>query len=96
MIGAVMVMRMTYFEPLDLFSPVVSFTIVIMAIIGGSDDAPGPLLGVAFLILLRENLWTTFPEIYMIIVGAMLIGFVLYVPEGVYGRVLSFQRKGTR
>jgi branched-chain amino acid transport system permease protein len=87
MVGAVMVMRSAYFEPLQVFSPVVSFSVVTMAIIGGSDDAPGPLLGALFLVVLSELLWANAPEIYMILVGLMLIGFVLFAPDGIYGRL---------
>ena len=85
MVGAVMVLRSTYFEPLQAFNPVVSFTIVSMAIIGGSDDAPGPLLGALFLVVLSELLWATLPEVYMIVLGVLLVGFVLGAPEGIYG-----------
>jgi branched-chain amino acid transport system permease protein len=87
MVGALMTLRTTYFEPLQLFSPVTSFTIVTIGIIGGSDDAPGALLGAAFLVLLSELLWATAPEVYMIILGALLVGFVLFVPDGLYGRL---------
>ncbi len=85
MVGAIFIMRSGIFQPGDAFNPIVSFTIVTMAIIGGSDDAPGPLLGVAFLVILQELLWANWPEIYMIILGALLIGFVLFAPGGIFG-----------
>ena len=85
MVGAVMVLRSTYFEPLQVFNPVVSFTIVSMAIIGGSDDAPGPLMGALFLVVLSELLWANLPELYMILLGMLLVGFVLGAPDGIYG-----------
>jgi branched-chain amino acid transport system permease protein len=87
MVGGVMVLRSTYFEPMQVFSPVVSFTIVTMAIIGGSDDARGPILGAVFLVVLSEFLWANLPEFYMILVGLLLIGFVLFAPEGIAGRL---------
>ena len=59
---------------------------VTIAILGGSDEVAGPLLGALFLVLLSELLWTCAPEIYMIILGALLIIFVLFVPEGLFGR----------
>lgn len=92
MVGAVMVLRSTYFEPLQVFSPFLSFTIVTMAIIGGSDDAPGPLLGALFLVGLTELLWANAPQLYMIILGTLLIAFVLFLPEGLAGRLL--RRRG--
>jgi branched-chain amino acid transport system permease protein len=41
-VGGVMALRTSYFEPQQTFDPIISFTIVTMAIIGGSDDARGP------------------------------------------------------
>jgi len=86
LVGGLMIMRSTYFEPLQAFSPTTSFTIVTIASLGGSDEVSGPLLGALFLVLLSELLWTRAPELYMIILGVLLIGFVLFVPEGLVGR----------
>jgi branched-chain amino acid transport system permease protein len=85
-IGGLMILRSTYFEPLQAFNPTTSFTIVTIAILGGSDDVPGPLLGAVLLVLLSELLWARAPEVYMIILGVLLIAFVLFVPEGLFGR----------
>ena len=95
MVGAVMILRNSYFEPLDVFNPVTSFTIVSMAIIGGGDDVPGPIYGALGLVLLQELLWANWPEVYMIILGVLLVTFVLRVPEGIHGWILSYQRSRT-
>lgn len=92
MVGGLMILRTTYFEPMQSFSPTTSFTIVTIAILGGSDEVAGPLLGSLFLVLLSELLWTRAPEIYMIILGVLLIAFVLFVPEGLVGRVQRLLR----
>jgi branched-chain amino acid transport system permease protein len=83
MVGAVLALRTTYFEPLQAFTPAISFTIVTMAVIGGSDDARGPIVGALFLGLLSELLWANAPEVYMILLGLVLIGFVLLAPAGI-------------
>lgn len=85
MVGALMALRSTYFETLQVFNPLVSFTIVTMAIIGGSDDARGPILGAGLLVLLSELLWANWPALYMIMLGALLIAFVLTMPYGIVG-----------
>jgi branched-chain amino acid transport system permease protein len=87
MVGALLIMRSTYFEPNQVFDPQMSVLIVTMAVIGGGDRPVGPLLGVALLVVLQELLWASIPQLYMIIVGALLIGFVVWVPGGVYARV---------
>jgi len=85
MVGAVMGLRLTYVEVLQLFNPVVSFTIVTMAIIGGSDDARGPVLGAGFLMILSEFLWSSLPQLYMIVLGILLVTFVLFAANGMVG-----------
>ena len=93
MVGAVMGLRLTYVEVLQLFNPIVSFTIVTMAIIGGSDDARGPLLGAAFLVALSEFLWSSLPQLYMIVLGVLLVLFVLFAPNGIVGLLKGLGRR---
>lgn len=80
-------MRTGYFEPGQAFDPVVSFTIVTMALVGGTDTVRGPVMGAIGFALLSELLWSSFPQLYMIVLGAALIGFVLFVPQGLSGLV---------
>jgi branched-chain amino acid transport system permease protein len=87
MIGGLLIMRSTYFDPLEAFSPQTSVLIVTMAVIGGSDRPLGPMLGVGFLVLLQELLWANLPQLYMIVVGALLIFVVVWLPGGLYGRL---------
>jgi branched-chain amino acid transport system permease protein len=84
-VGGVVALRTTYFEASAAFDPMISFSILTMAIIGGSDDARGPLLGAAFFTFLSELLWAKAPEMYLIFLGIALIAFVLALPEGICG-----------
>jgi branched-chain amino acid transport system permease protein len=92
MVGAVMALRSTYFEVLQVFSPTISFTIVTMAIIGGAGDARGPILGALFLVGLSEALRGTAPQLYLILLGFSLIAFVLFAPNGMVG-LLQWRRR---
>ncbi|MGH6879653.1 branched-chain amino acid ABC transporter permease [Hypericibacter sp.] len=85
MVGGLAALRTSYFEPQQIFSPTISFTVVTMAMIGGSDRARGPIMGALFLVLLSELLWANLAELYMIILGLLLIGFVLFAPSGIDG-----------
>jgi branched-chain amino acid transport system permease protein len=85
MVGGIAALRSGYFEPQQIFSPTISFTVVAMAMIGGSDTVRGAALGAAFLVLLSELLWANLPELYMILLGLLLIGFVLFAPGGLDG-----------
>lgn len=82
MVGAVMALRSTYFEVLQVFSPAISFTIVTMAIIGGAGDARGPAFGALFLVALSEVLRGVSPQLYLVLLGLCLIGFVMFAPQG--------------
>lgn len=95
-VGALSVLRSGYFEPLQMFNPLQSLTMITMAVIGGSDDAPGPLFGVVLLVVLSEVLWANAPEVYMVILGVLLVVFVLGAPDGVYGRIVAAWRRRSR
>ena len=87
MVGAVMALRSTYFVAGQVFDPMISVTVIAMALLGGGDDARGPLLGVLFLALLSEVLWAHAPLLYMVVLGAILVVFVLLVPDGLVGLI---------
>ncbi len=93
-VGSVMVLRQTYFEPAQIFDPVISFSIVTMAVVGGSEDVKGPLLGAAGFVLLSELLWANAPQLYMVLVGLLLIVFVLFAPQGLSGLIPARRRAG--
>jgi branched-chain amino acid transport system permease protein len=84
-VGGVMVLRSTYFDPSQAFDSMISFSMIAMAIIGGSDDLKGPAVGAVFLTILSEMLWSQAPQLYMIILGTLLCCFVLFIPEGLCG-----------
>jgi branched-chain amino acid transport system permease protein len=85
MVGAVMALRSTYFVVGQVFDPMISITVIAMAILGGGDNARGPIIGVLALALLSELLWAQAPLLYMIILGIVLVVFVLLVPQGLMG-----------
>jgi branched-chain amino acid transport system permease protein len=96
MVGSLIIMRSTYFEPLEIFNPQTSVLIVTMAVIGGSDRPFGPMLGVVFLVLLQELLWANLPQLYMIVVGILLIAVVVWMPGGIYGRLQQMMPAAAR
>ena len=83
--GAVMAPRWTYIDPQIAFSPLLSFEVVIMALLGGAGALFGPLLGAVPLVLLFEVLTTTFPTYFSILLGAVFVLIVYALPRGVIG-----------
>ncbi|MCF4167370.1 branched-chain amino acid ABC transporter permease [Zavarzinia compransoris] len=88
-VGALMICRTGYFEPLQMFSPQLSLTIITMCVAGGSDNPWGPLIGALFLNILSELLWDSAPELYTVILGVVLVFVVLRMPEGIYGTAVK-------
>jgi branched-chain amino acid transport system permease protein len=86
-VGGVMALRATYFQPNGAFDPMISFTMIAMTIIGGSDDLRGPVLGALLLTSLFEVLWDVAPQGYMMILGLLLLIFVRFLPDGLTGLI---------
>ena len=83
--GAVMAPRWTYVDPAIAFNAMISFQVVIMALLGGAGALFGPLLGVIPLVLLFEVLTANFPTHFSILVGVVFLVVVYALPNGVVG-----------
>jgi branched-chain amino acid transport system permease protein len=85
LVGAVMAPRWSYIAPNTVFNAMVSFQVVIMALLGGMHRLWGPVLGVIPMIILSEFLSTTFPRAYAILLGAVFLFVVYFLPHGIAG-----------
>ena len=95
--GAVMAPRWTYIDPAIAFNPMISFQVVIMALLGGAVRLFGPLLGVVPLVFLFELLSANFPNSYSILLGAVFMLIVYVVPNGVAGIIeTGWKRSGRK
>lgn len=88
-VGAAMAPRWTYLDP-QVFSPLVSFQTVIMALVGGATSVAGPVVGSVFFGLASELFLHRFRYVYMLALGLTLIVVVLLFPSGLAG----FWRRG--
>jgi branched-chain amino acid transport system permease protein len=88
-VGAAMAPRWTYLDP-QVFSPLVSFQTVIMALVGGATSVAGPVVGAVFFGLASELFLHRFRYVYMLALGLTLIVVVLLFPSGLAG----FWRRG--
>jgi len=94
--GAIMAPRWTYIDPAIAFNPMISFQVVIMALLGGAGALFGPLLGAVPLVLLFEVLQANFPNAYSILLGAVFILIVYGLPRGVIGLVEDWRPASSR
>jgi branched-chain amino acid transport system permease protein len=83
--GAIMAPRWTYIDPAIAFTPVISFQVVIMALLGGVQRIYGPVLGVVPLTLLGEWLNASFPNHSSLMLGLIFLAIVYLLPRGVAG-----------
>jgi branched-chain amino acid transport system permease protein len=87
LVGAVMAPRFGYLSPEFAFNPLISFTVVIMALLGGMQRLWGPVLGVIPLAVLSELLQVRFPFWYSVLLGLVFMVIVYFLPRGVTGLV---------
>ena len=91
--GAIMATKWTYIDPYNAFNPLYSFMPVFMAIFGGMGQLYGPVLGAAIFTYLDEILRTRIPELYLIILGIVLVVFITYLPNGLVGLIQRLTQK---
>jgi branched-chain amino acid transport system permease protein len=96
MVGAVMAPRFTYIEPSIVFTPELSFQVVIMALLGGAHRLWGPLVGVIPFTILWELIAARFPTQTVLLLGVAFLLIVYLIPNGVVGRVESALRAASR
>jgi branched-chain amino acid transport system permease protein len=93
--GAVMAPRWTYIDPAIAFSPMISFQVLIMALLGGVHRLYGPVLGVIPMTLLFEYLLARFPNHFSILVGLAFMLIVYAIPQGIVGLIEQRGRAAT-
>ena len=92
-LGAAMAVRWTYIEPNSVFNPFIGFQTVLIAMVGGAQTIIGPIVSSVVFSLLTEFLRLRFPYMFLIILGALLIVLVLYLPGGFASLVQRWRRK---
>jgi len=84
-VGAIIAPRYSYIEPNLVFSPELSFLVVIMALLGGMHRLWGPLLGVIPFTLIWEAISIWFPNFTTLFLGLTFLIIVYFLPNGVVG-----------
>ena len=92
--GAILAPRWTYVEPVIAFSPMLSFLVVIMALLGGVHRLWGPLLGVIPFTFLWDAVTASFPNQTALMLGVAFLAIVYLIPNGFVGLIESAIRRG--
>jgi len=91
--GAILAPRYIYIEPSLAFTPMLSFQVVIMALLGGTGKLWGPLVGVIPFTFLWEAISASFPNQTTLLLGVAFLVIVYLLPDGFVGLVDSTRRK---
>jgi ABC-type branched-subunit amino acid transport system permease subunit len=83
MMGALYAMFQGQIYSQFVFDPVFDISIAMMAFLGGLGTLTGPLLGALILESLQQYLTVTFPNLYLILLGALFLGVILFMPQGI-------------
>ena len=83
--GAIMAPRYSYIEPPSAFNPMISFLVVIMALLGGTKRLWGPLVGVIPFTIVMDLISSRFPNHTSIVIGIAFMVIVYVLPRGVLG-----------
>jgi len=87
LVGCIIAPRWSYIEPNQVFSPQLSFLVVIMALLGGSRRLWGPVVGVIPFTIIWEWISVQFPNQSTLFLGLAFLLIVYVLPNGVVGRL---------
>ena len=93
LVGAIIAPRWSYIEPNQVFSPQLSFLVVIMALLGGSGRLWGPLVGVIPFTIIWEWIGVQFPNQSTLFLGVAFLLIVYVLPNGVVGRIEELRER---
>ncbi len=85
-----------FIDPSIVFAATISVEAIVPCIIGGSGTLYGPLLGALLIIPLQElcnSVFTSISGVNMIVYGAVIVAFILFCPDGIFGRVMKLKDK---
>jgi len=91
--GALWVTTTNSFQPHAFFGTQWTAYMLFMALVGGLGTFEGPVIG-AVLFFLMESWFGATGVVYLIGLGAVALGFALYLPRGIWGAIE--QRFGLR
>lgn len=93
--GAILAPRYIYIEPALAFTPMLSFQVVIMALLGGTGRLWGPIVGVIPFTFLWEAISASFPNQTTLLLGVSFLVIVYLLPKGFVGLLTSLRQRMT-
>ena len=89
LVGAVFAWHISVFYPDTAFDLGVSIFATVFVLFGGATTLTGPLLGVLILYGVYNAIGITVPQYFQFIYGALIVGLVLFLPNGLVSLLTS-------
>lgn len=80
--GAIYASWVSYIDPTDTFSVLMTIKVPVMVLLGGAGTLFGPIIGVVAFQLLEEKIWSNFLEIHSGVLGLVIVLLVFLLPGG--------------
>ena len=93
LMGGVFAWQISVFYPETAFDLSISIFAIVFTLFGGAGTLTGPILGVVILYGIYNAIGITVPQYFQLIYGALIVGLVLFLPNGL-ASVLT--RRGIR
>mgnify|MGYP001608599026 FL=1 len=85
--GALDALRLTV-VPIESLHWATSGQVVMMTLLGGAGTFFGPFVGAATFLVLEDRI-SVFTESWPLVIGAIFMAFVLFLPKGIWGSLLA-------
>jgi branched-chain amino acid transport system permease protein len=80
--GAIYASWVSYIDPAESFSILMTIKVPVMVLLGGAGTLLGPVIGVAAFQLLEEKIWSSFLDIHSGVLGLAIVLLVFLLPGG--------------
>jgi branched-chain amino acid transport system permease protein len=91
--GAFYASWVNYVEPGDVFDVLFSIKPIVMVLLGGAGTIAGPIVGAVVFLLLEELVWRNFLTFHAGVLGLLVVGLIVFLPDGVLGLTIRSARK---
>lgn len=82
LVGSLYASYLGIIDPPTAFSPNIELTTIAIVLLGGMGTVLGPLFGAIVLSVVSELLWAGYPQVYLAVIGVVILVSVLYSPRG--------------
>jgi urea transport system permease protein len=90
--GALYVPQVGIINPGE-FAPANSIEIVIWTAVGGRGTLVGPIIGAALVNAGKSYFTAAFPDMWLLVLGALFVAVTLFLPRGIVGTALQWRAK---